>query len=133
MVNENAQEWLNKKYPLNGTCQRENDPENKNKTRKEITHLDIRKGKIGSFLSGGDKNLVGSLKLERFTNLRTLIIFSHQLIELDVSECKNLVELDCRSNELNNLNVNGCANLKKLDCSNNNLSELDLTTCFKLE
>jgi len=73
------------------------------------------------------------LKLEGFTNLRKLIVSSHQLVELDVSGCKSLVELDCRSNELNNLKVNGCSNLKKFDCSNNNLSELDLSTCFKLE
>ena len=65
--------------------------------------------------------------------MRKLVISSHQLIELDISECKNLVELDCRSNELNNLNANGCANLKKIDCSNNNLNGLDLSTCFKLE
>ena len=65
--------------------------------------------------------------------MRKLIISSHQLIELDISECENLVELDCRSNELNNLNANGCANLKKIDCSNNNLNGLDLSTCSKLE
>jgi len=131
MVNKNAQEWLNEKYPENGVCQRDSDSENKNKTRKEITHLDIRKGKVGWYLK--EKNLTGSLKLEGFTNLRTLIISSHELIGLDVSECKNLVELDCRSNELNSLNANGCVNLKKLDCSNNNLNELDLNTCSKLE
>ncbi|RHZ36506.1 GTPase [endosymbiont GvMRE of Glomus versiforme] len=133
MVNINAQNWLNEKYPVDKACQRDGDSENKNKTRKEITHLDIRKGKVGSFLSGGDKSLVGSLKLEGFTSLRKLIVSSHQLIELDLSECKNLVELDCRSNELNNLNVNGCADLKRVDCSNNNIRELDLSTCSKLE
>src|SRR5207244_2262948 len=96
--------------------------------------LDIRKGKVGNNFFNNSKKLVGSLKLEGFTNLRTLIASSHQLIELDVSECKNLVELDCRSNELNNLNINGCSNLKKIDCSNNNnLNELDLSTCLKLE
>ena len=131
MKNINAQEWLNEKYPKDGTCQRDNDSENKGKRREDITRLDIRKGKIGWHLN--EKNLVGSLKLEGFANLRKLIVSSHQLIELDVSGCKSLVELDCRSNELNNLKVNGCSNLKKLDCSNNNLSELDLSTCFKLE
>jgi Leucine-rich repeat (LRR) protein len=133
MINVNAQEWLDEKYPANGTCQRGNDSENKNKTRKEIITLDIRKSKVGSLISG--KKLFGSLKLEGFANLRKLIVSSHQLIGLDVSDCPNLEELDCRSNEINNnnLNVSGCSNLKKIDCSNNNIEELDLGTCFKLE
>ncbi|WP_147411020.1 GTPase [endosymbiont GvMRE of Glomus versiforme] len=116
---------------MNGNCKRGNDSENKGKRRAEITELDIRKGKVGWYLN--EKNLVGSLKLEGFTNLRTLIISSHQLIELDLSECKSLAELDCRSNELTSLNVNGCSNLKNIDCSNNNIRKLDLSTCPKLE
>lgn len=132
MVNKNAQEWLDEKYPVDGTCQRNNDSENKGKSRAGVTHLDIRKSKVGNFFSGG-KTLVENLKLEGFVNLRTLIISSHQLIELDVSDCPNLEELDCHGNELNSLNVNGCSKLKKIDCLNNNLNELDLTTCPKLE
>jgi energy-coupling factor transporter ATP-binding protein EcfA2 len=133
MVNNiNAQEYIDKKYPINGTCQRDNDSENKNKKRADITRLDIRKGKIGSFFSG-HKNLVSSLKLEGFTNLQTLIISSHHLVNLDVSNCPSLEELDCRSNQLSSLNVTGCSNLKKVDCSNNPLRRLDLTTCSKLE
>src|SRR3954447_16757857 len=102
MKNINAQEWLDKKYPINGTCQRKTDQENLNKKREEITQLDIRKGKVGSFFSGGYKKMVGSLKLEGFASLRVLICSLHELTELDVSNCPNLEELDCRSNELNN-------------------------------
>ncbi|RHZ35880.1 GTPase [endosymbiont GvMRE of Glomus versiforme] len=131
MVNKNAQDWLNEKYPINSACQRDNDSENKGKKREEITRLDIRKGKVGWYLN--EKTLVGSLKLEGFTNLRTLIVSSHQLIKLDVSNCPNLEELDCHFNELNNLNVNGCSNLEKINCSNNNLSGLSLDNCPNLE
>ncbi|CFW92701.1 protein of unknown function (AIG1 domain) [endosymbiont DhMRE of Dentiscutata heterogama] len=133
MVNVSAQQWLEEKYPTNGTCQRDNDLENKGKTRKGITLLDLRKGKVGNGIFSRNKNLTEDLKLEDFTNLRKLIISSHQLISLDVSDCPNLEELDCRGNELTNLNVTGCSNLKKIDCSNNPLRELDLSTCPKLE
>jgi len=46
-INVNAQEWLNKKYPIDGVCKRDNDSENKGKAREGITVLDIRKGKVG--------------------------------------------------------------------------------------
>lgn len=134
MVNNvNAQNWLDKKYPKGGVCKRGNDSENKGKTRAGITLLDIRKGKLGNGIFRKNKNLIESLVIRGFTNLRKLIISSHQLINLDVSDCPNLEELDCRSNELTSLNVSGCSNLKKIDCSNNPLRELDFSTCPKLE
>ncbi|CAI2187250.1 8621_t:CDS:2 [Funneliformis geosporum] len=55
------------------------------------------------------------------------------LIELDVSDCPNLEELDCHGNELDNLNVNGCSRIKKINCSNNDFKELNLNTCSSLE
>ncbi|CAJ0761339.1 15541_t:CDS:2 [Entrophospora sp. SA101] len=134
MVNNvNAQNYINEKYPTSGTCQRDNDPENKGKTRKGITLLDIRKGKVGNGIFSKNKNLIEDLKLEGFTNLRKLIISSHQITSLDISDCPNLEELDCRGNELTYLKVDGCSNLRKIDCSNNPLRELDLSTCSKLE
>lgn len=131
--NVNIQEYINQKYPINDICKRNNDSENKNKKRADITKLDIRKGKVGNGIFNKNKNLVGSLKLEKFTNLRTLIISSHQITSLDVSNCSNLEELDCRSNELTSLNITGCSNLKKIDCSNNPLRKLDLSSCTRLE
>jgi len=133
MVNISAQEWLNAWYPKDGVCKRDNDPENKGKKREDITKLDIRKGRIGSRIFNKIKNLVGSLKLEEFTNLRTLIISSHQLISLDVSDCPNLEELDCHGNELTSLNLTSCSRLGKINCFNNNLRKLDLDTCITLE
>ena len=133
MVNINAQEYINQKYPIEGVCKRDNDPENKGKKREEVTILDISQGKVGSNYFSDGKTLVGSLKLERFTNLRTLIVSSHQLISLDLSDCPNLEELNCQNNELTNLNVINCSNLKKINCSNNNIERLDLGACTKLE
>ena len=133
MVNVNAQDYINEKYPINGVCKRDNDPENEGKKRKGITLLDIRKGKVGNGIFNRNKNLTEDLKLEGFTNLRKLIIFSHQIVELDISECSNLEELDCHGNELTSLNVTGCSNLKKINCSNNNIKSLDLSGCTSLE
>jgi hypothetical protein len=133
MVNINAQQYLDEKYPVNGVCKRDNDLENKNKKREDITKLDIRKGKVGNRFFNKNKNLIGSLKLEGFTNLRKLIISSHQLTSLDVSDCPNLEELDCQSNELTNFSAINCSNLKKINCSNNPIRELNLNTCPKLE
>lgn len=133
MVNINAQEYINQKYPINGICQRDSDQENKNKTRNEITTLDISKGKVGkNSLFSEEKNLTGSLKLESFTNLQKLIISSHQITSLDVSDCPNLEELYCQDNHITNLNVTNCSNLTKINCSNNNIRELDLSTCTNL-
>src|SRR5690242_20068376 len=112
----NAQQWLDEKYPLDRVCKRGKDKENEGKRREEITDLDIRKEKIGNTFFGEGKTLTGSLKLEGFTNLRRLIVSSHQLVALDVSECKNLVELYCYNNELNDLKVDGCHYLTKIDC-----------------
>lgn len=131
MVNNvNAQQWLDEKYPINGICQRNNDSENKGKKRDEITTLNLGKGKLGTFYK--EKTLIGSLRLENFTNLRKLIVSSHQLIGLDVSNCPNLEELDCHSNGLANLITTNCSNLEKINCSNNHLRELDLSTCPNL-
>jgi len=66
--------------------------------------------------------------------LQTLIISSHELIGLDVSECNSLIELNCQSNQIDNLNVSNCSNLKRINCSNNShIKELDFSTCIKLE
>ncbi|CAI2180951.1 14916_t:CDS:2 [Funneliformis geosporum] len=117
---------------LDGICERDNDLENKGKTRKGITLLDIRKGKVGNGIFNRSKNLIEDLKFEGFTNLRTLIISSHQLISLDVSECKNLEKLDCQNNKLTKLNVNNCHYLNEINCSSNPIRELNLSMCTNL-
>src|SRR5256885_10239233 len=121
MVNKKAQEYLNEKYPKNGVCKRDGDKENKGKRREEMIVLDISKGRIGNNLFSDGKVLTGSLELEGFTNLRKLIISSHQLTSLDVINCFNLEELDCHGNQLTRLNVNNCSNLEIINCSDTNI------------
>jgi hypothetical protein len=45
--NINSQAWLDNKYPINGVCVRDNDGENKGKSRSGITNLDLSYGKLG--------------------------------------------------------------------------------------
>jgi len=95
--------------------------------------LDISKGKVGSDFFGSGKNLTGSLKLTGFTKLQILICSSHQITELDVSDCLNLEELDCQGNQLTDLNVGNFHYLSKIDCSSNNIKKLNLNGCAELK
>jgi hypothetical protein len=120
--NVNAQQWLDEKYPKHGVCRRSNDPENKGKRREQIVRLEIQRGKVGNGFFRGVKKLVGSLKLEGFTNLQTLICSFHQLTSLDVSDCKNLENLDCIANDLALLDLSGCEKLFSVSCDINYLT-----------
>ena len=100
----NGKEWLEKWYPQEGTCIRENEGyelNNLGKKREEIRKLNI------SFQ-----------KLED---------------HLDFSDFMNLEELICKNNKLTSLKLNGCPKLKKLNCANNLLTNLDLTENLQLE
>ncbi|CAG8609176.1 26015_t:CDS:2 [Dentiscutata erythropus] len=103
MKNKKAQDYINKKYPINGKCNRKSDQENKGKRREEITKLDLTKGQISETIFG----------------------------KSTLSEPINLFEeLECYDNELNSLNINGCSNLKRIDCSNNpSLNEININNC----
>ncbi|CAG8557508.1 327_t:CDS:2, partial [Racocetra persica] len=72
------------------------------KERSELTYLDISKNTIK-----------GALRLELFTNLKTLNCCKSQLINLNLSDCPNLIELDCSNNELRDLYF--LKNLSKLE------------------
>jgi hypothetical protein len=55
------------------------------------------------------------------------------LDRLDLSECKDLSELDCSDNCLTNLDLSNNSQLKKLSCSNNPLmKKLDLSSNLEL-
>jgi hypothetical protein len=134
--NIEAKKYIDEKYPIDGVCKRDKDPENKGKKRDQITKLDLSRGNLGKHFyssSDGEKILAGSLKLEGFTNLRVLIISSHQLTSLDVNDCSNLEELDCQNNQIDNLKFAGCSNLKKLIVCNNKLEEVDVNHCPSLD
>ena len=103
----NAQEWLDKEYPL--------------AERSKITELDIY-----------NKNLTGELKLLGFSDsLSFLTCGSNNLTNLDVSNCLGLIKFDCSDNNLTELDLTGCSSLIDLNCSNNNLTKLDLTVLGK--
>src|SRR5437764_6921848 len=119
MKSENAQEYIDQNYPK--------------LKRDQITELDIR-----------NKSLEGHLDLNDFVNLRKLdcsnerVIqtdksswdsyqFRNELTGLDVSNCWQLIELNCSLNQLNNLNISKNTELTKLYCDSNNLSNLDVS------
>ncbi|CAI2164584.1 19000_t:CDS:2 [Funneliformis geosporum] len=134
MVNNiNAQEYLNKKYPKKGVCKSNSDKENKDKKREQIIILDLSKGKVGKGRFNDGKILEGSLKIEGFANLQTLIISSQSITSLDVSNCCNLEKLDCSDNKITDLDVASCTNLKKINCSSNNIKSLKFSDCLNLE
>ncbi len=54
------------------------------------------------------------------------------MIELDVSGCASLSNLDCFFNQLTTLNVSGCMWLRDLYCYNNQLTKLDVSGCIEL-
>ena len=119
-INSSVQEWLNKNYPM--------------EERSEIAYLDISK-----------KNLVGTLKLEKFTSLVTLNCSNNQLTNLNLSDCSNLANLDCSNNKLHDLYFLKSLNkLESLVMKNNqvfaqrslkclalltNLEELNISDC----
>ena len=112
-----AQEWLDKWYPQEGGCLKE-DYYNKGKKRNEIEILDINK-----------QNLQGSLDLSDFSSLKTLDCSNNQLTSLNISNCQELTILNCADNpNLTNLDLDNCQKLKRLVCNKNQLKEkvLDL-------
>jgi hypothetical protein len=99
-----AQIWLDREYPKDDVYQGEIDQENKNKKREEITKLNI-----------SDKNLRGSLSLEKFNNLTEINCSKNQLTKLDLSECPKLTKISCYDNSLKELAINNLPQLKTLE------------------
>ncbi|KLL05309.1 MAG: hypothetical protein MRERV_2c031 [Mycoplasmataceae bacterium RV_VA103A] len=53
--------------------------------------------------------------------------------ELDLSDFKNLEELDCSDNCLTNLNLNNCLKLNEINCQYNQLTTLNLSNLVELK
>jgi hypothetical protein len=137
----NAVEWLEKNYPIDGTCQRAEDKENYGKTRSQITKLDV-----------SNQNLEGNLNISiNFNQLRKL---NASFNKIDFySFPVNLEEIDFSHNYFNSFNIQdwkikkfnissnyvkdsgssfaGVSFLTHLDCSNNLLTKLDLSYSSK--
>lgn len=71
--------------------------------------------------------------IEYFTGLEQLDCLGNQLVELNVSDLKNLKRLDCSMNSLYNLNVSGLTSLTYLSCGANLLTSLDLSGITQLD
>lgn len=113
-----AQEWLDKNYPSEGTCQRKdwkgNNHQNYGKKRIQITELDI----IG-------KGLTGSLNLIGFNNLTKFDCSGNQLTNpsfLNQLNLTKLVSLEISNNKFTSDLVvfNSFINLESLSINTNN-------------
>lgn len=69
------------------------------------------------------------LMLDGCENMQNIRINRCNLNSLDVSNFKDLTELDCHRCGLEQLNVAGCISLEELNCSLNYLTELNLSSC----
>jgi hypothetical protein len=119
----NAQQWLDKNYPLNGVCRIEDENDgNEGKKREEIETLDI-----------SDISLIGSLELKGFTNLEVLYCDNNEISSLKIVGAAKLETLICFRNFIEELDIDNCSNLKKLSCQNNLLNELNLSQNQTLE
>src|SRR4051812_46944399 len=111
MINKNAQEWLNEKYPSLTTVK-----EIKVEKGEKLDEIDL----LMYFPSLAKKH--NRLIIKDFPCLEKIDVEKGRLNELLIRNCPLLTDLDCRNNEISKLNVSGCPNLKKLICRNNRIT-----------
>jgi len=114
-----VQKILEKEYPEKGRCRGKFDKNNAGKRREDIEELNISETELKKTLEVFKKNN-GCLKLTGFTSLKKLYCAGNQLTSLDLSNCPNLVYLDCSDNKFANLNFlnpsrKGLPNPEKLE------------------
>ncbi|GBB91402.1 hypothetical protein RclHR1_18680002 [Rhizophagus clarus] len=107
MLRKNPQKWFDKSYF---------------KEKEEI--IDIRKEDIRNIV-GGSSNLHGSLKIEDFTKLKSIVLKKLSLTSLEIINCPQLTRVDLSEFiKLESLFVSKCPRLTKLDLSHSQLYEL---------
>ena len=74
-----------------------------------------------------DRNLIGKLDVSNCTELVELDCSYNQLTELDISNNTAMWYLDCGYNQLTELDVSNNTELVELVCFNNQLTELDVS------
>ena len=74
-----------------------------------------------------DRNLIGKLDVSNCTELVELDCSYNQLTELDISNNTAMWYLDCGDNQLTELDVSNNTELVELVCFNNQLTELDVS------
>ncbi|MBW1298602.1 M4 family metallopeptidase [Aquimarina litoralis] len=87
-----------------------------------ITSIDLR-----------SNNINDATGIEDFTALKTLVLDSNNLSEIDLSNNIALEQLDLDANNLLEIDVSQNINLINLDLVRNDLSEIDLTTNVAIE
>ena len=80
-----------------------------------------------------DRNLIGKLDVSNCTELVELDCSYNQLTELDISNNTAMWYLDCGDNQLTELDVSNNTALVELYCGNNQLTELDISNNTALE
>ncbi len=120
-------ENLKRKHPLyfqNYTIESDIFP----KDVRSLTELDV---SSSSYYSEEEK--IESLKgIEYFTNLIWLDCSYNNLTQLDVSNLKKLISLNCNGNNLKELILEGLTNLEYINCGDNDLSRLDVSNLRNL-
>ena len=96
---QNAQDWLNQKYPK--------------EERENIKELYI-----------NEENLEGDLKIEGFANLENLYCYNNKLTDINISKCPKLKSLRCYNNKLSELDLRKNDQLEEINCSDNQLEEI---------
>lgn len=122
------QEYLDKKYPAK---------ESKEGV-KEIIIVTDQDGKFHTPYWKETKELDGDeLNLSAYPNLEKVIIYGFylksELTSLNISNCTQLIKLDCQHNQLTNLDCSPCPNLEKVSCSYNQITDFNLKGCSKLK
>ena len=79
-----------------------------------------------------DRNLIGKLDVSNCTELVELDCSYNQLTELDISNNTAMWYLDCGDNQLTELDVSNNTALEHLGCYNNQLTELDISNNTEL-
>lgn len=139
----NANEFLEKWYPKNGTCLIENEwfyddneteVSNFGKKREEVEKLslldwDYKNKKIKDYWLKLEKYLL----IDGFTKLTILEVWNNEISSLDVNNCINLKILNCSRNKLTSLKIENLFNLRELNCNNNEIENLILSDLKSLE
>jgi Leucine-rich repeat (LRR) protein len=76
---------------------------------------------------------IANLNLTNCTNLINLECNKIRLAKLDLTGCNKLTSLFCNTNELSVLDVSKCINLDQLEISFNKLTDLNVTGCTRIK
>jgi len=102
-------------------------------TANQIDLFDLRK--LSRLNFGGDPQKdvpVEKYKFNSHPDLKSLYFRFHKAGSIDISDCRQLEDLDCSSNSIESLDTSNNLNLQRLNCQFNPLASLDLSHNHKL-